>query len=43
MDTKKVIWRANQVISIETKRKDENRKENVDPQKDLVFNRPIDF
>ena len=26
---KKVIWRANQVISIETKRKDENRKENV--------------
>lgn len=29
METKKVIWRANQVISIETKRKDENRKENV--------------
>lgn len=26
---KKVIWRANQVISIETKRRDENRKENV--------------
>ena len=26
---KKVIWRANRVISIETKRKDENRKENV--------------
>jgi len=25
----KVIWRANQVISIETKRKDENRKENI--------------
>lgn len=25
----KVIWRANQVISIETKRKDESRKENV--------------
>jgi len=25
----KVIWRANQVISIETKRKDENREENV--------------
>ena len=25
----KVIWRANRVISIETKRKDENRKENV--------------
>lgn len=27
--TKKVIWRANRVISIETKCKDENRKENV--------------
>lgn len=26
---KKVIWRANRVISIETKRKDESRKENV--------------
>lgn len=26
---KKVIWRANQVISIETKRRDESRKENV--------------
>lgn len=25
----KVIWKANRVISIETKRKDENRKENV--------------
>ena len=25
----KVIWRANRVISIETRRKDENRKENV--------------
>nr|WP_198044742.1 hypothetical protein [Lysinibacillus timonensis] len=25
----KVIWRANQVISIETKRKDENRKSNI--------------
>ncbi len=25
----KVIWRANQVISIETKCKDENRKENI--------------
>ena len=25
----KVIWRANKVISIETRRKDENRKENV--------------
>ena len=26
---KRVIWRANQVISIETRRRDENRKENV--------------
>lgn len=25
----KVTWKANRVISIETKRKDENRKENV--------------
>ena len=42
---KKVIWRANQVISIETRRKDENRKENVyvlaqmiNKSKLLVFN-----
>ena len=26
---KKVVWRNNQVISIETKRKDENRKDNI--------------
>lgn len=29
----KIIWRANRVISIETKRKDENRKENLYVQK----------
>ena len=37
---KRVIWRANQVISIETRRRDENRKENVYVLAQMINEKP---